>query len=572
MMLRSATRHMISLLALVIMFCVVGYLNNNKNAINDQSVLIERFLASHSRGDNNGSSSSATPMPGDFGSPVTFGKTTEESIGKMIKMGFESQGLNQYASDLVSVHRRLPDIRAEWCKEPGRYLSNLPETSVVIVFYNEAWSVLVRTVHSVLDRSPPELIREIVLVDDFSFLPHLKTQLQDYFLAYPKVKIVRAEERLGLMRARLLGAKTAEGEVLTFLDAHVECTEGWLEALLDPVARNWTTISIPTVDWIDEKDMHLRSEAAPMFYGAYDWDLNFGWWARSTRKNKPDNIYEPFDSPAMSGGLFTITRRFFEHVGWYDEGFEIYGIENIELSMKSWMCGGKMVTVPCSRVGHIAKAGHPYMMQSHRDYVRSNSLRLAEVWMDEYKQVIFDIYGIPKYPVEDAGEVCMRKEIRKKAQCKSFKYYVTTAFPEMHSPAVKGWFRGEMKNKALGSKMCLQYDKGDNFLGMRECNHQQTNQYWTHNYYDELNSRKNCLDYIGTGTYVGVVGCHRSRGNQGWENVNATGQFRIKKYNKCLELDLTTNNTVIVADCDVKKDNQFWMVEPIDLDVSFFSK
>lgn len=48
------------------------------------------------------------------------------------------------------------------------YPKDLPKTSVIIVFHNEGWSVLMRTVHSVINRTPPEYLEEILLVDDFS--------------------------------------------------------------------------------------------------------------------------------------------------------------------------------------------------------------------------------------------------------------------------------------------------------------------------------------------------------------------------------------------------------------------
>lgn len=49
-----------------------------------------------------------------------------------------------------------------------QYPEDLPSASVILVFHNEGWSTLMRTVHSVIEMSPKQFLHEIVMVDDFS--------------------------------------------------------------------------------------------------------------------------------------------------------------------------------------------------------------------------------------------------------------------------------------------------------------------------------------------------------------------------------------------------------------------
>lgn len=114
-----------------------------------------------------------------------------------------------------------------------KYLSELPTVSVVVPFFNEHFSTLLRTVYSVLNRSPSELLMEIILVDDASNRDNVKIPLDNYIAKHlTKVKLIRLPERSGLILARLAGARVAKGDVLIFLDSHTEPNTNWLPPLL----------------------------------------------------------------------------------------------------------------------------------------------------------------------------------------------------------------------------------------------------------------------------------------------------------------------------------------------------
>lgn len=58
----------------------------------------------------------------------------------------------------------------------------------------------------------------------------------------------------------------------------------------------------------------------------------------------------------MSGGLFGVVRSYWFELGEYDESFHGWGGENVELSLRVWLCGGEIVvqqtrTAACCLIG-----------------------------------------------------------------------------------------------------------------------------------------------------------------------------------------------------------------------------
>jgi polypeptide N-acetylgalactosaminyltransferase len=84
-------------------------------------------------------------------------------------------------------------------------------------------------------------LKEIIIVNDASKKrPYLNEPLEMFAKQNIPVpfKVINNKKRYGLIKSRLVGAKEATGETLTFLDAHIEANIGWLPPLLHEIKKN----------------------------------------------------------------------------------------------------------------------------------------------------------------------------------------------------------------------------------------------------------------------------------------------------------------------------------------------
>uniref|UniRef100_A0A4X2LJT9 Polypeptide N-acetylgalactosaminyltransferase n=1 Tax=Vombatus ursinus TaxID=29139 RepID=A0A4X2LJT9_VOMUR len=465
--------------------------------------------------------------PGEMGKAVRIPKDDQEKMKELFKIN----QFNLMASDLIALNRSLPDVRLEGCKTKV-YPDELPNTSVVIVFHNEAWSTLLRTVYSVINRSPHYLLSEIILVDDASERDFLKMTLENYVknLEVP-VKIIRMEQRSGLIRARLRGAAASKGQVITFLDAHCECTLGWLEPLLARIKENRKTVVCPIIDLISDDNFEYTA-GSDMTYGGFNWKLNFRWYPvpqREMDRRKGDRTL-PVRTPTMAGGLFSIDRNYFEEIGAYDAGMDIWGGENLEMSFRIWQCGGSLEIVTCSHVGHVFRKATPYTFPGGTGHViNKNNRRLAEVWMDEFKDFFYIISpGVVKV---DYGDVSVRKALRENLKCKPFSWYLENIYPDSQIPR---------RYYSLGEVFSYTAEK-------------------------EIRTDDFCLDVSRLSGPVIMLKCHHMRGNQLWEYDAEKLTLRHINSNQCLDEPSEDDKMVpTMKDCNGSRSQQ-WLLRNMTL-------
>ncbi|NXX86506.1 GALT5 acetylgalactosaminyltransferase, partial [Urocolius indicus] len=377
------------------------------------------------------------------------------------------------------------------CSEQ-RVHDDLPTTSIIMCFVDEVWSALLRSVHSVLSRSPPHLIEEVILVDDFS----TKAASQS-----PMAK--QCKWALGLAR-RVWGAVagcgtagstqslgggwhgpqpghlrpdaalgSAAGTVLTFLDSHVECN-------CDSELVIWilSLFSYMTVDSFQR--------------GVFTWPMNFGWRQipqEVVEKNKMKET-DIIRCPVMAGGLFAIDKKYFFELGTYDPGLDVWGGENMELSFKVRHC--QSPATPGS--ARVPPPGQPP----------------APVWLDEYKELF---YGHAYHLVLkrlDVGDLAQQIQLRQKLRCRSFRWYLENVYPDLAAPLVKA--SGLLVNTAAAGCVAVE----NTTLAFQACDVNNKHQEFNYTWLRLIQHGELCLAPSGATGALGLQRCRAGSHSPTW--------------------------------------------------------
>ncbi|KAK7104931.1 polypeptide N-acetylgalactosaminyltransferase-like [Littorina saxatilis] len=460
---------------------------------------------------------------------------------------------NQQASDDIPSNRPVPDTRHMQCRSKN-WLQNLPDTSVIITFHNEARSTLLRTIVSVFRMSPENLVKEIILVDDFSEDPSDGEELK----VIDRVKILRNDKREGLIRSRVKGANSATAKVLTFLDSHCECNANWLEPLLERVAEDRRNVVSPIIDVISMDNFDYIGASADL-KGGFDWNLVFKWdyMTAEERNRRVSDPISPIRTPMIAGGLFVIEKSWFDELGQYDMDMEVWGGENLEISFRVWQCHGTLEIIPCSRVGHVFRKQHPYTFPGGSGNVfAKNTRRAAEVWMDDYKQFYFA--AVPSAKMVPFGDVSKRLKLKEDLKCKPFKWFLENVYPELKVPSNGALAFGSIQQD--GQCMDTMGHFADGHLGLYPCHNAGGNQEFSLTQDGSIQHLDLCITATATtsGSQLKLFQCRSDNYLQHWEQIEGKTMLKHKQYNLCIDSAEAQTIGLTVSTCNSQSHTQRW--------------
>lgn len=304
----------------------------------------------------------------------------------------------------------------------GAGLSWRPRTLSVVLPCAGEGEYALKTVRAVYETTPEPFLREIIVVDDGSTPPlgggHLGEEVRERY----RVRLIRHEETVGLIGAKKDGGDAATGDIVVFFDCHVAPQPGWHKSFLGLIGENYRRIVVPVITDLDVGTWRQRGGARGQAKCYLTWDADFKWF-------DSDDPYVP----VLSGGLLGISKRWWNETGGYDAKMVGWGGENLDQSLRSWLCGGEIMMAKDAFVAHMWRVpSDPRTMARYRvkpGAAGANRMRAAVAWFGDFSEKLSSFPalasgrkasdGSPWY-----GDIENILEVKRRLKCRSFAWFL----------------------------------------------------------------------------------------------------------------------------------------------------
>jgi glycosyltransferase involved in cell wall biosynthesis len=279
--------------------------------------------------------------------------------------------------------------------------------SVVLPCLNES-TTATKTVMSFCNRTPSDVLEEIIVVDDGS-TPPLSEVLLKEVPEHCRLRIQRHKAPVGLMGAKQTGGDHALGEFVGFYDCHVAPRRGWEKQTMQLLREKERRLVIPMIGTLDVTKWDEVPHGGSVGKCYMNWNADWWWY----------NDDSPY-TPVISGGLVATTRNWWRDSGGFDSGMHGWGGENTETALRVWLCGGDVIRADQTLVAHMWRndADKRTVARYKVSKKSDNVARVAAAWFDEFAH---KFRGTGPDPGIDVTPV---KELQKRLGCKPFVHFL----------------------------------------------------------------------------------------------------------------------------------------------------
>lgn len=259
------------------------------------------------------------------------------------------------------------------------------ELSILIPSRNEMF--LKNTVEDALAHSNPQKTEIVAVLDGAWADPPIEDN--------PRVTLVYCSEPVGQRGACNIAAKLARGKWVMKIDAHCAFAPGFDEVMLADIQPDWTMVPIMrnlhAFDWVcinghrryqgisgpctecgepTTRDIVWYSKPSPQSK-SYCFDAEPHFQYMGEFNHRPEGKGDLTETMSLQGSCWMLSKEKYFELGVCDETWGMWGSQGIEVAVKTWLSGGRVVVNHKTWYSHMFRTkggdfGFPYHLSGRQ--------------------------------------------------------------------------------------------------------------------------------------------------------------------------------------------------------------